>query len=154
MLSIAALLGACQSDTTQDGQQTEPELPEAELTVEEPWVRPASSGDSTALYATVANGQSTADTLMGAQRAPIYESVEIFAPSDTPDMSQMQPVDSLIIPPNSRMSLTPDSAHLVLNGVDQDLEDGGTFLVTLEFAQGGLQQVQAEVSTSPPSSEQ
>ena len=153
LLAIAVLLGACQSETTESDQQDEMMLPEGKLVVEAPWVRPASQGDSTTLHMTVANGKSTADTLMGAQRAPAYENVQIFAAPDTAEgMSQAQPVDSLVIPANTRVTLAPDSAYLMLDGLGQSLEEGGDpFLVTVEFAQSGLQQVQASVRTSPPS---
>lgn len=156
LLAIAILLGACQSDTTEGDQQDKMMLPEGKLAVEDPWVRPASRGDSTTLYMTVANGKSTADTLLGAQQAPAYDSVQIFAVPDTAEgMAQAQPVDSLVVPAKTRVTLVPDSAYLMLDGLGQSLKEGGeSFLVTVEFAQSGLQQVQASVRTSPPSEEQ
>lgn len=152
LLALALLLTGCQTDTTQQNQQTQPELPENELAIEDPWVRPASPGDSTALYMTIANGRSSADTLLGAQQAPAFASVQLFSAPDTAGMTQ--PIDSLVVPARARTHLAPDSAHVVLNNLNQSLSEGGTLLVTLDFAQSGLQQIQAAVRTSPPGSQQ
>lgn len=151
LLALLLLLGACQTETTSDQQQTNP-LPEGELEIEDPWLRPASAGDTTAFYMTVANGNSSPDTLVGARQAPIYESVQIFGPASAASI-RPQPVDSLIIPANKRTHLAPDSAHVTLNNLNQPLKEGESLLVTMDFAQSGLQQVQAEVRTSPPSDE-
>lgn len=152
-LLFAILLTSCQTDTTQE-QQTEPELPEDELAIEDPWVRPTSPGDSTMLYMTVANGRSEADTLLGV-RAPIFGETQIYAAStDTTATSQARPDSVLVIPPQARTRLRPEGSHLVLRNFNQSLSEGGTLLVTVEFAQSGLRQVQARVRTSAPSSEQ
>lgn len=152
-LLFAILLTSCQTDTTQE-QQTEPELPEDELAIEDPWVRPTSLGDSTMLYMTVANGRSEADTLLGA-RAPIFGETQIYASStDTTATSRARPDSVLVIPPQARTRLRPEGSYLVLRNFNQSLSEGGTLLVTVEFAQSGLRQVQARVRTSAPSSEQ
>lgn len=153
-LVLSLLLVACQSDAPQRTQDREPALPDGKLAIEEPWVRPASQGDSTALYMTIANGTSSPDTLVGARQAPLYESVQLFVRTDTSDTARAQPVDSLIVPAKTRMTLAPDSAYVVLNGLSQPVEKGGTFLVTMDFAQRGLLQVQAAVRTSAPMDEQ
>ncbi|MFB6098850.1 MAG: copper chaperone PCu(A)C [Salinibacter sp.] len=151
LLGGVLLLGACQSQTTSDQQQTGP-LPEGELTIENPWVRPGARGDTTALYLTIANGRSNADTLVGARQAPLYQGVQLFA-ADTTAPGGTRPVDSLIVPPMTRTYLAPDSAYVSLIRLNQPLKKGETVLVTLDFAQGGLQQVQASVRTRPPSEE-
>lgn len=148
LLILLVLIGACQSETTSN-QQREP-LPEGELAIEDPWVRPAAAGDTARLYMTIANGRSNADTLVGARRAPLYQDVQIFGP-DTSGMDGVQPVDSLIIRPQRRVHLAPDSAYVALNSLSQPLNEGETVLVTLDFAQGGLQQVRASIRKNPPS---
>lgn len=99
---------------------------------------------------TVANGRTVPDPLMGAQRAPIYEGIQLFAA----DEGEMRAVDSLVVPPETRTSLAPDSAYVTLSNLNQSLEEGETILVTMDFAQSGLQQTQVSVRTSPPSDKQ
>lgn len=150
LLAIALLLGACQTNNTQSNEDSEPPLPENELAVEDPWVRPAARGDTTHLYMTLANGMSDADTLVGA-RAPIFESVQMYEPvSDTSGRSQTEPVESLPISAETRTSLAPAGAKVALQNLDQPFEEGSTILVTLEFAQEGLQRVRAPVQSSAP----
>lgn len=150
--AAVVLFPACQGDMTQEQQQMEPELPDNELVVEQPWVEPASRGDSTTLYMTVANGRSQADTLLGA-RAPIFDGFQIYSLSaDTAASGQMEPGSTLSFPAQKRMSLNPDTSYVVLRNLNQNLSEGGTMLVTMEFAQSGLQQVQARVGS--PSNQQ
>lgn len=99
---------------------------------------------------TVANGRTVPDPLMGAQRAPIYEGIQLFAA----DEGEMRAVDSLVVPPETQTSLAPDSAYVTLSNLNQSLEEGETILVTMDFAQSGLQQTQVSVRTSPPSDKQ
>lgn len=63
----------------------------------------------------------------------------------------MQAVDSLVLLPDTQTSLGPDSAYVALNSLNQPLKEGESILVTVDFAQSGLQQAQVSVRTSPPS---
>lgn len=151
LLGLFVLAGACRTETPQTNQDAPPPLPEDELAVEDPWVRPAAPGDSTTLFMTFANGHSAPDTLVDA-RAPVFQSMAIFGPaSDTSANMETEMMDSLPLPANARTALSPDGAHVTLHNVSQSLDDGGTLLVTMEFAQAGLQQVRAAVRSSPPS---
>lgn len=147
LLTFALLLTACQTESTVD-EQADPQLPEDELAIEDPWVRPASSGDNTALYMTVANGRSTADTLVDV-RAPIIGQSQIHkAESDTGETSSMEPIDSLAIPDEMRTVLEPGGQHVTLMDLDQSLTEEGSLVLDLVFAQSGRQRIQAPVRAS------
>lgn len=154
LVVLSVLAGACQTQDTDTKQDAPPPLPEDELVVEEPWVRPASPGDSTTLFMTFANGKSEPDTLLGA-RAPVFQSMEIRKPApDTATNTEMEVIESLPLPPDTRTEMSPSGARVTLNSVAQSLSPGGTLLVTMEFAQAGLQQVRATVRSSPASGQQ
>lgn len=147
LLTFVLLLTACQTESTVD-EQADPELPEDELAIEDPWVRPASSGGNTALYMTVANGRSTADTLVDV-RAPIIGQSQIHkTESDTGDVSSMEPIDSLAIPAEMRTVLEPGGQHVMLMDLGQSLSEEGSLVVDLVFSQSGRQRIQAPVRAS------
>jgi copper(I)-binding protein len=148
-LSVVALFltaTGCQSQSSQDQQTGPPPLPDDELAIEDPWVRPAPPGSTTALSMTIANGRQTPDTLLRA-RAPILDSSEVRRASADggPEM-----VGALPIPGRTRMTLAPDSTHVRLIDLGQSLDENSTLILNLEFAQSGLQRVQVPVQGSAP----
>lgn len=149
-LSVVALLltaAGCQSPSSQDQQTGPPPLPDDELAIEDPWVRPAPPGSTTALSMTIANGRQTPDTLLRA-RAPIIDSSMVKRTSA--DGSGAAMAGGLPIPARTRMTLAPDSTHVRLVNLGQSLDENSTLILNLEFAQSGLQRVQAPVQSSAP----
>jgi copper(I)-binding protein len=53
--------------------------------------------------------------------------------------------DGLEIPPQGEVSLKPGSYHLMLIGLQRDLNDGDTLTMVLEFEKSGTVTVEAEV---------
>lgn len=155
-LSVLAgllLLAGCQSQSSssQGQQQGPPPLPDNEIAIENPWVEPAPSGSTSALYLTIANGRQSADTLLRV-RAPIVGTSSVYAPpSDT--ASTLVETDALSIPGRTRMVLKPGSTHVRLGALGQSLDEGSTPILNLEFAQSGIQRVRVPVRTSPPNSQ-
>lgn len=148
-LSVVGLLltaAGCQSQSSQDQQTGPPPLPDDELAIEDPWVRPAPPGSTTALSMTIANGRQTPDTLLRA-RAPIIDSSEVRRASAD---GGTEMVGALPIPARTRMTLAPDSTHVRLVNLGQSLDENSTLILNLEFAQSGLQRVQAPVQSSAP----
>jgi copper(I)-binding protein len=148
-LSVVALLltaAGCQSQSSQDQQTGPPPLPDDELAIEDPWVRPTPPGSTTTLSMTIANGRQTPDTLLRA-RAPIIDSSEVRRASAD---GGTEMVGALSIPARTRMTLAPDSTHVRLVNLGQSLDENSTLILNLEFAQSGLQRVQAPVQSSAP----
>jgi len=147
------LLAGCQSQSSQsqNQQQAPPPLPEDELAIENPWVEPAPSGSTSALYMTIANGREHPDTLLRV-RAPIVGRSSVYAPpSDT--ASSLAQRSTLAIAGRTRLALQPGSTHIKLGNLGQALDAGSTPILNLEFAQSGLQRVRVPVRPSPPKSQ-
>jgi copper(I)-binding protein len=98
------LLAGCQTESPQNQQSGPPPLPEDELAIEDPWVRPTPAGSSTVLSMTIANGRPGADTLLRA-RAPILDS------SDVRHAAGGEITSTLPVPGRTRVSLAPDTTH-------------------------------------------
>lgn len=140
------LVAGCQTQSSQNQQSSEPPpLPDNELAIENPWVRPAPAGSTSALYMTIANGRQGPDTLLRA-RAPIIDSSDVQRAS----AGETQRTNVLPIPARTRMTLAPDSTHMRLVNLGQSLDENSTLILNLEFAQSGLQRVQVPVQSTPP----
>jgi copper(I)-binding protein len=147
-------LGGCGGgQSQQDATPSEPSLPEDELALENIWVRPVEPGGNTALYMSLANGQSAADTLLSVD-APIIDSVAIHSTVDTAETTMMKHVGPLPIPANTRVPLEPGGTHVMLMGVTQPLRDGESIVLNVDFAQAGLRRVRAAITNTPPSAAQ
>lgn len=152
LTALGLLLLGCQGNSSTQEASGPPPLPEGELAIENPWVRPAPAGSSSTLYMTIANGRSSADTLLDAD-APIIDSTHVYAQaSDTTAALTTRP--SLTVPAQTRVALTPDGPHVALRGLQQPLREGEALILNLEFAQSGLQRIRAPIQTSPPSDAQ
>jgi len=149
-----ALVAGCQSGGSGSATSEDtgpPPLPDGEVAIENPWVRPAAAGESTAFYLTIANGTSTPDTLVDVE-APIIGGVEMHkSQTDTSNMTSMTPIKTMAAPGSTRTTLAPGGTHVMLTGLGQSLDSGSTVLLTLDFAQSGLQRIQAPVRNTPPS---
>lgn len=152
VLTAMLLISACQTNSSQEQQQSdEAPLPEGELAIEEPWVRPAPAGSTSALYMSIANGRSSADTLVDV-RAPILDSIAIqTSATDTAQGAGPQTANALPIPAQSRVALTPDGSHVRLINVNQSLDENSSLILNLEFSESGLQRVRVPVRSSAPS---
>ncbi|MFB6248077.1 MAG: copper chaperone PCu(A)C [Salinibacter sp.] len=148
ILSAAALLltaAGCQSQSSQDQETGPPPLPDNEIAIEDPWVRPAPAGSTTTLSMTIANGRQGPDTLLEA-RAPIVDSSAVRRASADGSGT----MGFLPIPARTRTTLAPDTAHIRLLSLGQSLDENSTLILNLEFAQSGLQRVQVPVQRSAP----
>jgi copper(I)-binding protein len=149
-LLVLAACGGGEGDQDAVKQTQQPELPDGELEVHEPWVRPAASGGNSALYLTLLNGTSSADTLVDVD-APIIDSIAVHRTTDSAGTSTMKPVGTTVaIPAKSRVTLEPGGQHVMLVNLQQTLEDGGTVILNLDFAQAGLRRIRAPIRTQPP----
>ncbi len=109
------------------------------------WARPASAGAETAVYLTIANDGSSADTLLSAS-SPTATSVEMHKSStDMNGMTGMAPVAKIDIPAGQSVALEPGGMHLMVTGLTKGLEIGGAIDVDLVFEHAGTVHVTAEV---------
>jgi copper(I)-binding protein len=147
VLVLALLLAmGCQSESSEQQETSPSPLPDNEIAIEDPWVRPAPAGSTSALYMTIANGRQNPDTLLEVN-APIIDSSAVLS-GDT-EMS-----DGLPVPAQSRTTLAPESTHVRLVNLQQSLDENGSVILNVGFAQSDRQRMQVPVRTSPPSEQQ
>jgi copper(I)-binding protein len=133
-LCMAVAISACTTEPTGSSIQ-----------VEDAWVRPVLSGNTTAAYMTIRNQGDVADRLLSvnveaAVAAEIHETVR------EGDLVRMvQRSQGLSIPAGAEVRLEPGATHVMLIDVAEDLIDGATVPLTLSFEQGGVVVVNAEV---------
>jgi len=152
---VLVLLGGCGGGepSQESAASSEPSLPEGELALENIWVRPVETGGNTSLYMSLANGQSTPDTLVSVA-APIVDSVAIHTTVDTAGTTSMQHTGPLPIPAETRVALEPGGTHVMLMNLRQPLRDGETIVMNVDFAEAGLRRVRASITNTPPTASQ
>lgn len=133
------------------------------VAVQEAWARPNAAGNNGAVYLLITNGSSSEDVLLGAsgelaRAVEIHQSMlgEDSAEDDEAtshegmvmgnDVMQMMPVESLSLAANESVTFEPGGYHVMLIELQQDLELGDTFEITLHFKQAGDVPVQVEVA--------
>lgn len=97
-----------------------------------------------AVYATIANVGSPADTLVSvtarhARRATLHETM------DHGGMQMMMPASSVVVPANGALRLAPGRAHVMLEGLTRRFAPGDTVPLTFVFRRSGAVDVNASV---------
>lgn len=149
LLLVAVGCGGGGGEGTDTPPTDEASLPANELAVDNPWVRPAEPGGNSALYLTLANGLSTADTLVSVQ-APIIGDYSFHESVDSAGTTQMRSIGPISIAPKTRVTLEPGGRHVMLENLSQPLREGETVLLNVEFARAGLRSLRATISNTPP----
>jgi copper(I)-binding protein len=126
-----------------------PEWPEGcdKIHVVDPWVRAAVGGMPTsAAYALLLNLTVEDDTLIaaGTEAAEAVELHEMLMGEG--DVMRMSPIEGGIpVPAGGTAVLKPGGLHIMLIGLTQALDDGGTLDLTLTFETGGDMVVTAPI---------
>jgi copper(I)-binding protein len=115
-------------------------------------VRPTRAGSAnTAAYMTLRNANTTEVRLVGVRAADV-EAVELHETVTDGSIARMRPVDGVVIPAESQIEFAPGGYHVMLIGVEGDLMPGQTVPLTLVFADGPPQTLEATVTdaVAPP----
>ena len=101
------------------------------------WMRPGIENRNSATFMQIINGTDTADTLFSAESdlAKLVEIHETYTHSD--EMKGMRQVDRIIIPANSKVDLKPGGYHIMLIGLNKDLNIGETDSISITLSQNG-----------------
>ena len=110
--------------------------PENKIKVENPWVRPSLQNMATALYFTVENNSSEADTLYDVN-SEISDKIEIHETYSQGDMMGMRKIDFLVIDGKNSFQLKPGSYHIMVMKLKKDINDGDEVKFVLHFKQAG-----------------
>ncbi len=124
LLPVAALaLSACQPQS-------------ADVYVEKSWVRlSAVPGQPAAAYFRLKGGN-VDDTMFAvhadqAIKAEMHETMQGMK-----GMSEMKPLDTLLVPARAKLEFAPGGKHVMLFGLGEDVKPGGSITLTFVFKSG------------------
>lgn len=122
---------------------------EGKIVIQNARARSASEGMMSAAYLTIVNGTSETDTLTGvstdiASKAEVHESFQ-----QGNGMAGMRPAGKLFIKPGSQLELKPGGYHIMLIQLKQDVAEGDTIDLALNFAKTGSLKVKIPVTMNP-----
>jgi copper(I)-binding protein len=117
----------------------------AELVVEDAYVRGLPPGvDNTSAYMTLRN-TGNADLQLTGASSPIAASVMLHTTMNHDGMLHMQHVMSANVPAHGELVLESGGLHLMMTGLTQSLAAGTEVQLTLQFADGTMQQLSLPV---------
>ncbi|TCZ63077.1 copper chaperone PCu(A)C [Roseicella aquatilis] len=117
------------------------------IAVSHPWTRAAGQGGTGAGFLTLRNTGSTPDRLVGAS-SPAARTTELHTHIREGEVMRMRPVPAIEIPAGQAVTLQPGGLHLMLIGLQQALDQGGSVPVTLRFERAGEVTVQLAVQAA------
>lgn len=125
---------------------------QADLVLENGWIRPAPPGASNlAGYFDIVN-TSNADITISEVEGPMFDNAMIHQTIVTDGTASMQHLDGLLVPAKGRVSLKPLATHLMLMGPERDLKIGELITVSLATLAGQTYQFELEVRQHPTES--
>jgi periplasmic copper chaperone A len=110
--------------------------PQDDIIIKDSWMRPNGKGMTTALYFSIENTGDQADTLFKIE-SELSKKVEIHETYQKDDMMGMREVGQIIIPAGSIFELKPGSYHIMLIGLNRDVEKDYEGEFSLFFKQAG-----------------
>jgi copper(I)-binding protein len=131
-LALATVLVACAPASGQG------------LQVTDVWARPGLAGGTSAVYFVIENGTASDDTLLSAS-SDVAGAVELHMTSMQDGNMQMMPQHEVPVQAG-KTEFEPGGLHVMLIGLNQDLNPGDTFSVTLDFATAGAMPLDVTVS--------
>jgi len=145
---LAGMLAACGSRAPA----------EPKIRVEDVWSRPAMGGMAAGeghsgegqqamgvVYLTIVNDGDQADRLVGAE-SEVAKAAELHQTKMEGGVMKMQSVTGGVeIPAHGRVAFKPGGYHIMLIGLQRDLNPGDRFKVTLRFEKSGTLTVESEV---------
>lgn len=163
MLVLTAGLAACGENTAEKAESTEakPATQTTQaaadtaavadtVTVNDPYIRAMPPGQKvTGMFLTIDNPTATAHELVKAN-SDVSETVELHEHKHVDGMMKMAQVPSIRIPANGSAVLEPGGYHIMLIGLQRDLQMGEKVDVSLTYDDGSSTTVQAEVRAINP----
>jgi len=109
---------------------------ENKIEIKDSWLRPSSQNMATALYFTIENKSTTADTLFQVD-SDIAVKVEIHETYSQGDMMGMRKVDFIVVDGKSSFDFKPGSYHIMVMKLKKDINEGDEEKFVLHFKQAG-----------------
>lgn len=115
------------------------------ISIHDAWARATVAGQSSAAaYFTLRNDGDGDDKLLGAT-TPVGNAGLHSSSMTANGVMQMRPMKELPVPANSTVELKPGGMHVMIMGVKQPLQAGGSFDLTLRFERSGTRVVNVAV---------
>lgn len=116
------------------------------ITIEQPWARATPAGTKTgAAYLTIINHGSAADRLVSAS-TPMASKVQFHEETNDNGILRMRELPSVKVGPGATVTFKPGGMHIMLVGVKQQLKEGQTFPLVLEFEKAAKIDLQIPVA--------
>jgi periplasmic copper chaperone A len=116
------------------------------LTVTHPWTRAAGAGNDTVVFLELSNAGDRV-TLMGAE-SEVAERVDIVGAELGTDGEQGYQAVGAVDVPSGDFDFDPGGLGLLLSGLRQDLAEGDTFELELQFSTGEHAHIHVEVQSA------
>jgi periplasmic copper chaperone A len=104
--------------------------------VQNAWARATAVGAKAGGIFLTLTDKGPPDRLIGAS-TPVAATAGVHETVDDKGIMRMRPVPALPLQPNDPVTLKPGGYHIMLMGLKQQLKDGETFPVTLNFEKAG-----------------
>ena len=115
-----------------------------EIAIMEPFGR--ATLDTASAYFTIKNNGDTDDALIKAS-APVADMVALHEVVTQGAETKMQPVAKIDVPAGGETQLKPGGLHVMLEQLTQDLKEGDSYTLTLEFESGLTMDVEITVES-------
>lgn len=115
------------------------------IKVEKPYARATAPGAAVGGgYATIVNGGTSADRLVGAS-SPAAARMEVHEMKMEGSVMKMREVKGIDLPAGGKVELKPGGYHLMFMELKQPLKEGSKVPVTLKFEKAGEVKVELDV---------
>jgi copper(I)-binding protein len=121
-----------------------PALAQKTLSASDAWVKAPAAGESSAAAFVVVDNPTMYDVYVVSAESDVAASVTFVEPAKSGG-GKPQPVEHLIAPAYSRLELTPDGPHMLLNDLKKPLAAGESITITLTTDGGEVLEAQAVV---------
>lgn len=136
LMFAAAACGDDDEDTGDDGTE--------EIAIMEPFGR--ATLDTASAYFTIKNNGDADDALVAAS-APVADMVGLHEVVTEGAESKMQPIEKIDVPAGGEVKLEPGGLHVMLEELTQELKEGDSYTLTLEFESGLTMDVEITVES-------
>jgi len=114
------------------------------ITIKEPWARATVGAGAGAAFLAIDNAGASPDRLVGAS-SPISKTTELHTHIRDGEVMRMRQVDAIDVPAKATTTLQPGGLHIMFMQLAEPLAAGGSFPLTLRFAEAGEVTVTVQV---------
>jgi len=107
-----------------------------DIVIRDQWMRPGAKKMATALYFTIENNGSIADTLYSVS-SDVSKMIQIHETYSSGDMMGMREVKFIVVEPDSEFELKPGSHHIMVMRLIKDISINEEVEFTLHFKNAG-----------------